>query len=531
MGGRWSSTRGKVLAAVRIGVPGRWVTPGLVDEVLAEAGLAGGGCGQRFRALPARLGVYFVLGLCLFSGLPYREVLRQLAGGLAGALRAAGWQVPASTALTGLRRRLGEKPFELLFWRLCGTLSPGTAPWSHICGLLALAWDGTTIKVPASAPNVACFGRRRGKKDGHYPLVRLVTLIACGTRALAGAAVGPVRGKGTGEQALARDLLGCLHAGMLLLADRNFYGYRLWTAAAGTGTDLLWRVKASLHLPVVTSLPDGSWLTHINDPAALRRRTVRNGQRRRRGSTLPPDTGPLPGITVRVIEFWLTVAADDGTVRTERYRLITTLADHRAYPAARLAAGYARRWAIETGFTEFKTYLRGAGRILRGRAPDLARQELWAYLALYQAIRAVTCLAAAGAGIDPGRISFTATLHAIRRTLALAITSPAAALAETEASILAELIPKRHGRVCIRAVTQPSSPYPSKRNRKGPIAQHAECTLTIRHPDQVPPATLDQPKNPGTPENQPPLSSWHCARAAWMEHPCCLTASVNRFRA
>jgi hypothetical protein len=58
MGGRWSSTRGKVLAAVRIGVPSRWVTPGLVDEVLAEAGSGG----QRFRVLPGRLGVYFVLG-------------------------------------------------------------------------------------------------------------------------------------------------------------------------------------------------------------------------------------------------------------------------------------------------------------------------------------------------------------------------------------------------------------------------------------------------------------------------------------
>src|SRR6516225_1341815 len=184
MGGRWSSTRGKVLAAIRIGVPSRWVTPGLVDEVLAEAGQAGPG-GQRFRALPGRLGVYFVLGLCLFSDLPYREVLRKLASGLGGALAAAGWQVPASTALTGVRRRLGENPFELLFWRLAGPLSPGRAPWSHICGLLAVAWDGTTVAAPASAANVACFGRLRGKKDGHYPLVRLVTLIACGTRALA----------------------------------------------------------------------------------------------------------------------------------------------------------------------------------------------------------------------------------------------------------------------------------------------------------------------------------------------------------
>jgi len=498
MGGGWSSTRGKVLAGIGAGVLGRWITAELVDEVTA-----GQRCEQRFRALPARLGVYFVLGLCLFSGMPYRQVLRQLAGGLAGALAAVGWQVPASTALTGLRRRLGEKPFELLFWRLCGALSPGTAPWSHLCGLLAVAWDGTTIKAPASGPNMATFGRLGGTKDGHYPLVRLVTLIACGTRALAGAAMGPVRGKGTGEQALARGLLGSLREGMLLLADRNFYSFGLWTAAAGTGADLLWRVKASMHLPVVAELPDGSWLTHINDPRAVSARVHKNAKRRRRG-TLPPDTSPLPGLTVRVIEFWVSAAAGNGAVRTERYRLITTVRNWQQAPAADLAGGYAWRWAAETGFAEFKTYLRGAGRILRGRTPELARQELWAYLALYQAIRAIICLAAAGAGLDPDRISFTATLHAIRRTIPLARTSPAAALAETEAAIVTELIPQRHGRLCVRAVTHPSSPYPSRRNHKGPISQHAQPTITIRHPNHPPHATTDQPKHPHNPQNHPP---------------------------
>ena len=190
------------------------------------------------------LGVYFVLGLRLHAGKPYRQVLVELTAGLAGPLAAAGWQVPASTALTRLRRRLGERPFELLLGRLRGPLSPGRAPWSHICGLLAVAWDGTTVKAPASAGNIAVFGLPRGSKQGHYPQVRLVTLIACGTRALIGAAIGPLRGRGTGERALAGDLLGELRAGMLLLADRGFYGYRLWTAAAGTGADLLWRVTA-----------------------------------------------------------------------------------------------------------------------------------------------------------------------------------------------------------------------------------------------------------------------------------------------
>jgi hypothetical protein len=291
---------------------------------------------------------------------------------------------------------------------------------------------------------------------------------------------------------------------MLLLADRNFYSYQLWNAAAGTGAHLLWRVKDSMHLPVARPLPDGSWLTHINDPAAVRRRITRNGHRRRRGSKLPPDHGPLPGITARVIEFWLAVTTEGGAVRTERYRLISTLTDWRAAPAPDLAAGYAWRWAIETGFGEFKTCLRGAGRILRGRTPDLARQELWACLAIYQAIRAVICLAAASTALDPDRISFTATLHAIRRTLALARTSPAAALASTEADILTELIPRRHARICPRAVTRPSSPYRSRGNGKGPISQHACHAVTIRHPGPATHTGPDQATHPGNPENQPP---------------------------
>jgi len=503
MGGRWSSTRGRVLAGVGVGVLTRWVTSALADEVLAEAGVVGGGsCQRRFRALPGRVGVYFVLGLCLFGDRSYRAVLKELTSGLGGALAAAGWQVPASTALTGLRRRLGGKPFELLFWRLCGALSPGVSPWSHICGLLAVAWDGTAVKVPASSENLAAFGAVRGRKRGHYPQVRLVVLIACGTRALLGAGIGPWRG--TGERKLAAGLLSQLRAGMLLLADRGFYSFWLWKAAASTGAALLWRVPASMHLPVVTALPDGSWLTHINDPAAARHRVHLNGRRRRRGSKLGPDTGPLPGITARVIEFWLTVTTEDGAVRTERYRLITTLTGWHAAPAPELAAGYAWRWAIETGLGEFKTRLRGAGRILRGRTPDLARQELWAYLVIYQAIRAVICLAAASAGLDPDQISFTTTLHAIRRTLALARTSPAAALAGTEADILTELIPRRPARICPRAVTRPSSPYRSRGNHKAPISQHTHCSITIRRPGQTPHTHTDQPKHNGNPRNQPP---------------------------
>jgi Insertion element 4 transposase N-terminal/Transposase DDE domain len=500
MAGRWWSALGRGLAGIGAGVLTRWITPGLADEVLAEA--AGGQPRRsRFRALPDRVGLYFVLGLCLYSDRPYRAVLKELAAGLSGVLGAAGWQVPAATALTRARRRLGEAPFELLFARLCSALSPGRAPWSHICGLLAVAWDGTTVKAAASEHNIAVFGARRSSNQGHHPQIRLVTLIACGTRALLGAAIG---GSGTGERKLATGLLPHLCSGMLLAADRGFYSYRLWQQAAGTGADLLWRVTSSLHLPVVAALPDGSWLTHINDPAAVTARLNKNGKRRRRGSKLGSATGPLPGITARVIEFFVTVTTGDGATRTERYRLITTLLDWRAAPAHDLATGYARRWAIETGFREFKTHLRGPGHILRGRTPELARQELWAYLAIYQAIRALICLAAGTAGLDPDRISFTAALHAIRRTLTIARTHPDAALAGTQADLLTELVPQRPGRICVRAVTRPRSLYPAKAHHKGPISHNADHSITIHHPRPPTPAHPDQEKHTPNPENQPP---------------------------
>ena len=258
MGRGLASVRGRVLAGAGIGVLGWFVLP---EDVAAVAG----GRGSRLRLVPAWLGVYFVLGCCLFSSLPYGQVLRELTAGLEGALAGAGWRVPASTALTEVRRRVGEEPLKVLLGRVAGALSPGRAEWSHVGGLLAVAWDGTTVAVPGTDENAAAFGKpAAGKKSpgkggkpavsAGFPLVRLVALVACGTRAVLGAGCGPVRGKGSGEQDLARGLLGSLGPGMLLLADRNFCSYALWNAAAGTGADLLWRAKASMHLPVIRVL-------------------------------------------------------------------------------------------------------------------------------------------------------------------------------------------------------------------------------------------------------------------------------------
>ena len=99
-------------------------------------------------------------------------MIRQVTAGLERALAAAGWQVPATTALTGVRRRVGERPLESVFRRLCSALSPGRAPWSHLGGLLVVAVDGTTVGACDSPANAAAFGRPGAAARGRRPARR-----------------------------------------------------------------------------------------------------------------------------------------------------------------------------------------------------------------------------------------------------------------------------------------------------------------------------------------------------------------------
>ncbi|HEV8220924.1 MAG TPA: transposase, partial [Streptosporangiaceae bacterium] len=260
-----------------------------------------------------------------------------------------------------------------------------------------MAWDGTGIDVPGTAVSAAAFGG----PAGGGPQLRLLTLIECGTRALIDAALdGFARAS---EQVLARRLLHALQPGMLLLADRGFPGYELRGLAAATGAHLAWRVRSSAVLTPVRYLPDGSYLPVLPTPHDARQ-----------GWKLRARGRPQAGHRIRVIPCSVTVTAAGGTTRTETFRPVTTLLDPQQAPAADLAALYHQRREAETGYGDLKTRLRGAGFILRARIPDLACPEMRAFLAVFRALPAMECQAAAQAGIDPDRISFTVAIRIAR---------------------------------------------------------------------------------------------------------------------
>lgn len=222
----------------------------LIEEAVSAAGVRE----RRRRLLPAVAVVVFVLGCCLFCGEGYGEVARKLAGWLAPLAGRGGWTVPGTAALSRARRRAGPRPLKLLFLRLAGPLAGEATPGAQAFGRLLAALDGTMLDVPHTPANIAAFGPPPGGGGpGGFPQVRLVTLAACGTRGLIGAAFRGRRAACASEQDLARKIAtrGVMGPGMLVLADRNFCGYPVAAALAATGADVLIRAKSSQHFPVL----------------------------------------------------------------------------------------------------------------------------------------------------------------------------------------------------------------------------------------------------------------------------------------
>ena len=398
-----------------------------VDEAVAV-------CGVRERRsdgkLPAHVITYLTLGLCLFAEDDYEEVAAKVTGSLDrfGCWDAA-WSVPTASAITQARKRLGRHVFPELFERTCGPVagdpSPvapaaalGTARGAFLRGWRLLAIDGFELDVPDTPANAAEFGYAgSGENRSAFCKARVVALAECGTHAFVAAEVGAYS---IGEKTMAARLYPRLRADELLTADRNFYSWAAWDTAAATGAGLLWRAPTQLGLPVIEVLPDGTYLTVVMDSTIRGPRREKILAAARAGADLAghrdaTGSNGLPVARVaRVVEYDVPDRAGSGT--GELIVLLTTITDPAEAGADELAAAYHQRWEEETANDQLKTHLRGPGRVLRSRLPDLVHQEIWAYLIVHHAISALIAKASAAADLDPDRISFAKALRLIRRT-------------------------------------------------------------------------------------------------------------------
>ena len=392
---------------ISLGVLASAVPRDAVDEAVAVMGKGAKRAGGK---LPPHVMVYFVMALALFAEDDYEEVATRLTQTLAGwGCWQEDWEVPTSGGITQARARLGPEPLEELFGEVAVPVADLDTAGAFLGPWRLMSVDGMEWDVPDTAQNRAAFGAKGGPGGvSAYPKARVVTVSECASHAPVLAAAGPsAGGKGTGEQALARDLLARLEDDWLVIADRGFYSWRDWCTAADTGAALLWRFRANIGLPVLALLPDGSYRSVLISPAVRRSNRDVLLEAAARGEDLDPAAGRY----VRVVEY--EVPGRDG--EDELITLVTTITGLREAPAAELARAYHQRWEHETGNAQLKTFPRWPGKVLRSQSPAMVVQEIWGYLLTHYAISALICDAATAAGVDPDRVKFTRTLRIVRR--------------------------------------------------------------------------------------------------------------------
>ncbi|WP_180685615.1 IS4 family transposase [Streptomyces gossypiisoli] len=411
----------------------------MVDEVLAETGRTQ----QRIRDLPSRVVVYLLLAGALFPGVGWQQVWQRLTAGLEGLQTAT----PTAGALAQARKRVGTGPLHRLFDLLRGPAAGIGTVGTRWRGLLVCAVDGTLVAVPDSPANQAEFVRHRCNNGGAgYPSLRLLVLVSCGTRTVLDAVFGPTT---KGETSYAPSLVRGLREGMIVLLDRNFAVHALVEAITQTGAQVLVRVKEHRRLPVLDRFPDGSYLSRLG------------------------------AVAVRVIDCEITVSTSQGR-RTGAYRLVTTLTDPHAHPAAELIKLYHERWEVETSYLEIKSTLLG-GRVLRARTPAGVTQEVFALLVTYQVLRlAMADATGTRPDTDPDRASFSIALNTARDLLVQAAGVFNDTVVDLVGTIgrrvLADLMPDRRIRTRPRVVKRAISKY----NARGTIDRTSyKATISI----------------------------------------------------
>jgi hypothetical protein len=413
----------------------------MVDAALAETGAVQ----KRVRDLPSRVVVYLLLAAALFAELGYRQVWAKMIAGLTGLAVSN----PTPAALAQARRRVGAAPLRALFDLLRGPAAGPATRGVYWRGRLVTAIDGTMMCCPDTAANLRMYRRGGGNHGGTgYPMLRLLALVACGTRTIIDGTFGSTS---VGETSYARRLLRALRPGMIVLADRNFASQDLITGIVGTGADLLIRVKTGRKLPVCRRLPDGSYVSRI---------------------------GP---VEIRVVTCEITITTEAGR-RSAVYRLITTILDP-DIPATEIITLYRQRWEIETTYLELKSTILG-GRVLRAKTPAGIEQEVYALLVTYQALRiAITDATLPYPDVDPDRASFTIALNTARDQLVAA----AGVIADTVIDlvgaighhVLDDLMPLRRLRTGPRVVKRAISNYVAKTAAGRIRGPSRKATITI----------------------------------------------------
>lgn len=296
--------------------------------------------------------MWLVLALTIRRDLNVYQVLEWMIASYRWATMRLPADLLCAGAISHARMRVGVEVFRVLFAKL-GPHFHGVSPDFH--DRISVAFDGVVLNMPDTPSNGEAFSKPSSHRGAvGFPMMRVVTLMVASVRVHVDMAFAPYKGKGTGERALATQILKrCTLSNLLFLFDAGFYSMAFLMLLKDH--DYIMKVSKRVMLkPIAGSLlSDGSYLVEVG------------------------------GITIRVINV---------EIKGFRpFRLVTSLLDP-SISALEIVQHYHRRWGIEISYDEIKTHqcatLRGqAPTILRSKRAELIEQELYALLISYNMTR------------------------------------------------------------------------------------------------------------------------------------------------
>lgn len=327
--------------------------------------------------------------------------------------------------------------------------------------------DGFTFTMPDTPKNQAEYPQQRGQLPGcGFPIARAVAIVSLATACVIDLAVGPYRGKETGESALMRTLLKHFGKGDLAVMDRYYCSFMMIALLLSQGAQVCARKHHLRHSDFRRGIRLGKY-----DHLILWTRPPQPKWMAQQAYDQIPTT-----LMLREIRYWV---IEKGR-RTKSVTIITTLLDHHRYDKESIAELYGFRWNVETDLGHIKTSLNLWH--VRCKSPTMVRRELWTTLLAYNLIRTTAATAALVHRKLPRQISFTSTCQYVLSSWMLMSTCSttdeklASHISQSLAHLVACEVANRPGRLEPRVLKRRPKQYALMRKPRNVLrAQLAKC--------------------------------------------------------
>lgn len=300
--------------------------------------------------------------------------------------------------------------------------------------------DGTSVSMPDTEENQKAYPQSRSQAAGlGFPLARVVAIISLCTGVVRDLAMGPHRGKETGETALFRKLWGGLREDEIVLGDRVFASFFGMAGLSKRGVDGLFRMHQGRKVDFRRGCRLG-----VEDHLVTWTKPARPDWMKQATYDRLPATLVVRELRIKV---------EQPGFRVNELVLVTTMLDEIAYPKEELAHLFLQRWQIELDLRSIKDVLQMD--ILRCKTPEMVRKEVWMHMLAYNLIRGMIATAAEAHDRVPREISFKGALQTMNAFQdAIRIASPqcrALLMKEMLRAIAYHDVGNRFGRVEPRA--------------------------------------------------------------------------------